>query len=168
MKKSRCCAADIGLEDGVFFCGVCGQVLEAPVKPLPEVTTGSVIDRLPAVDPTQPYTPADIEARILDATNRLERGLSTEARLTMEASDLKTEFELEYARALNAAQAGAADQRKARAMLAVEPLFRQLRTKESELAAMRGVLHSLRSALSGYQSVNRSVTASFNAGTPNR
>jgi hypothetical protein len=126
------------------------------------------MDRLQALDPRQPYTPVEIEQRILDAVNRLERGILHEARLVQEAEQLKTEFELAYAKAVYASNAGAADVRKADALIACETKLRRLRAKEAERDAMKGVLHSLRSALSGYQSVGRSVTAAYQTGGGNR
>ncbi len=169
MNRSPCCDVRPAAVDGVEFCPKCGAAFDAlPASLPPARREPGVMDRLRPLDPRQPYTPVEIEQRILDAVNRLERGTSHEARLVQESEQLKTEFELSFARAVHASNAGAADTRKAQALVACEDQLRALRAKEAERDAMKGVLHSLRSALSGYQSVGRSVTAAYQTGGGNR
>jgi hypothetical protein len=121
----------------------------------------SMTPEMPALDPTMPYGPQDIEARILDANNRLERGAIHEANLTAAADQLKIEYELAYARAIEKSTGGAADVRKANATLACERQYRAYREAVAARDAMKGVMHTLRSTQSGYQSVAKSVGAQY-------
>ena len=116
---------------------------------------------LPLLDPTQPFGPAEIEARIIEANDRLERGAVHEANLVAAAGHLGVEYELAYARALATAAGAAADIRKAQARLATEALYRRWQDAVAAMKAMQSVTHTLRSTLSGYQSVGRSVGAMY-------
>lgn len=118
---------------------------------------------VPPVDPTMPYGPVEVEKAILDAVARLERGLVHEANLIAAADQLKIEYELAYAKAIERSTGGAADVRKANATLACERQYRAWREAVAARDAMKAVTHTLRSTLSGLQSVGRSVGASYTA-----
>jgi len=116
---------------------------------------------VPVIDPTQPYGPAEVERAILDANARLERGSKHEANLIAAADQLKIDYELAYARAIEQSAGGAADQRKANATLACERELRAWREAVAARDAMRAITHSLRSTVSALQSVGRSIGVSY-------
>lgn len=118
---------------------------------------------LPTLDPTQPFGPAEIDARILEANARLERGAVHEANLVAAAEHLGIEYKLAFARALRDSTGGAADVRKAEATLATEREYRAWMDAVGAMKAMQSITHTLRSTLSGYQSVGRSVGAAYNS-----
>lgn len=116
---------------------------------------------VPVIDPTQPYGPAEVERAILDSNRRLELGLKHEANLIAAAEQLKIEYELAYAKAVDTSRAGAADQRKANAVIATERQYRAWREAVGALTAMKSITHTLRSTVSALQSVSRSVGVSY-------
>lgn len=127
----------------------------------------SMSPSVPPVDPTQPYGPAEIERAILDQVRRLERGLAHEANLIAGADQLKIEYELAYARAVRESDGGAADTRKADAVIKCEAQYRAYMDACAARDAMKAVTHTLRSTLSGLQSVGRSVGVAYQT-TPGR
>lgn len=149
--------------------------VDADGHPLdPEVPGKELVDRhappdmtpgVPLLDPTAPFGPAEIEARILEANARLERGAIHEANLVASAEALGIEYTLAYAKALAVSSGGAADQRKADATIATERLYRQWKETVAAMKAMQSVTHTLRSTLSGYQSVGKSIGANYGATT---
>jgi hypothetical protein len=116
---------------------------------------------VPVIDPTTAYGPMEVERAMLDANRRLELGLKHEANLIAAADQFKVEYELAYARSVAGSHAGAADQRKAEAVLASEPEYRRWRDAVAARDAMRSITHTLRSTLSALQSVSRSVGVSY-------
>ena len=118
---------------------------------------------VPPIDPTAPYGPAEVERAILDAVARLERGLKHEANLIAACDQLKLEYDLAYARAIEQSTGGAADVRKANAVLACERQYRAYMEGCAARDAMKAVTHTLRATLSGLQSVGRSVGVTYQA-----
>lgn len=120
---------------------------------------------LDVIDPTQLYTPAMVEERMLDVLARLDRGMHFERLCLEELYRLELEYDLAHARALLAAaeQGGASDVRSARAKVAVGDLFGRLQVARLKTKATASAMHNLRSELSGYQSIAKSVAASFGA-----
>lgn len=116
---------------------------------------------VPLVDPTMPYGPAEVERALLDANRRLELGSKHEANLIAATEQLKIEYELRYAKAIEMSTGGAADIRKANAVLASEREYRAWHDAMAARDAMKAVTHSLRSTVSALQSVSRSVGASY-------
>jgi len=116
---------------------------------------------VPVINPTVPYGPAEVERAMLDANRRLELGLEHEANLIAAADQFKVTYELAYARSVAESNAGAADQRKAEAVLASEREYRAWRDAVAARDAMRSITHTLRSTLSALQSVSRSVGVSY-------
>jgi hypothetical protein len=118
------------------------------------------------IDPTQPYGPKEVEEHILDATARLERGISYEAGLIAAAYQAEVEHKLAYASALAESSGSDVKQREAKALLRTENTLRQMVRAQQVRDAMKATTHSLRSVLSAYQSVAKSVTAAY--GVTNR
>lgn len=120
-----------------------------------------------AMDPTQPYTPADIELQLVSIVARLEQGQHFQREWEIQANTTAVAYELAYAAAIVQAS-GAADVRKATALLACREEFIAKMQAEALVKAVRESMHTLRSMLSGFQSIGRSVGASFNAPNFNR
>lgn len=114
----------------------------------------------------RPVTPNDIEQGLVAVLSRLDAGVSWQTREEQRLQQLDTAYQLAYARALVGAK-GAADVRKAFALLACEPMFVELQVQTAKVKAMREALHNLRSLLSGLQTIGRSVGASLQAGGGN-
>ena len=123
----------------------------------PDVIESSLV----LIDPTVPYGPAEVEAHMLDAAARLERGLRFEAALLVARLETESEYKLAFARALRGAQGSDAKAREADALLSCEDLFRRQTLVQQVHEAMKSMTHTLRSVLSGYQSVGKSVTAAY-------
>lgn len=178
------------LGDGSQLCGSCWEVLPAPEvvtgdpsgatvstgDPDPEAGTGPPIGPrqprevgaaapdtgqgwLAHVDPSN-YTPAQVELEILNVAARLNSGARFQAAREQELGEARIAFELAWARAIMGSSARAADQRKAEAMGRCEELFVTLTRLETTVRTTREGMHTLRSQLSGLQTVSRSVTAS--------
>lgn len=178
------------LGDGSQLCGSCWEVLPAPDvatgdpsgaavatgDPDPHAGTGPPIGPgqprevgaaapetgqgwLAHVDPTN-YTPAQIELEILNVSARLNSGARFQAAREQELGEARIAYELAWARAIMRSSARAQDQRKAEAMCAIEDEFTTLTRLETTVRTTREGMHTLRSQLSGLQTVSRSVTAS--------
>lgn len=115
------------------------------------------------IDPTKPYGPKEVEEHILDSAARLERGMVFEAALIAAAHEATVRFELARARALVGLSGGDAEQRKARALVMCEPEYTAMFVAIRARDAMKSTTHSLRSVLSAYQSVGKSVAAAYGA-----
>jgi hypothetical protein len=123
---------------------------------------------LSSINPTMAYTPVDLEMRILDVLARLEQGMVFERELSERAANVSLAWERAYWIAYNSSEAGAADRRKADAMVTTMDLHQEMLTAQFAEKAAKSTMHTLRAVLSGYQSVAKSVIADFNAGGANR
>lgn len=123
---------------------------------------------LAVIDPTMAYTPVDLEMRILDVLARLEQGAVFERHAHDDAARKQLAWKEAYWVAKNASEASAADKREADAMVQTMDLYRDHLQAEWVAKAVKATMHNLRSILSGYQSVAKSVVADFNAGGANR
>lgn len=126
--------------------------------------TDPLATTLDLIDPTTIYTPEDVERHILEVLWRLETGAKFE-RASVEALFVaQREFDRAFNRAVDESEESAADRRKASAMVSCEKLADVLHDAKMEREAVKATLHNLRSVLSGYQSVARSVGATYQAG----
>lgn len=123
---------------------------------------------LQTIDPTRPYSPVDLEMRLLDVLHRLETGAVFERKAIENAASLKAEWERAYYVSVNASQAGSADKRKAEAYADNMELYQKFLEAEMLQKAVQATMHNLRGILSGYQSVARSVGLDYQAGGANR
>lgn len=156
----------------------CGCGATWPVEPLDRASqpqrgepSGALVARDPVqstldlIDPSRIYTPADIERHILDCVARLETGALFERECVIAAYETKQAFTMAEARALLAAEGRSESQRKAEALVACEEEFNAMNAAAMLATAAKATMHNLRSILSGYQSVRRSVTSAYQ-GTP--
>lgn len=160
------------------MCG-CGLVLidsnkmepsEPPRQPPSELLPPTSVTPMDPIavqanllDPTQVLTPDEVNQRMIETINRIERGALYEREIILRLETAQYEYDMAFARAMDTVE-GSADQRKARALLAVEDLAQQLHVAKLARTAVKETMHNLRSILSGYQSVGRSVGMVYNAG----
>lgn len=122
-----------------------------------------VVSAVELIDPSRPYTPDMIEAHILDACNRLESGLHYQRVCEEQYAEAVLAWEFAKAEAiLEAYQSGGAkDVREAKALMACKAEFKTMNIAKIKVDAIRSTMHSLRSKLSGYQSVARSIQSTW-------
>lgn len=174
-------SAHFSFEQQRVFCG-CGKSFEMvgaqPVRPAEAeafsaangvgIATTDARDpvqaQLAVIDPTMAYTPVDLEMRILDVLARLETGAVFERHAIDDAARKELEWKRAYWVAREASEAGAADRREADAMVKTMELYTAHMEAAWVAKAVKATMHNLRAILSGYQTVNKSVTADMNAG----
>lgn len=124
---------------------------------------------LEVIDPNAPYDSKMVEEHMLDVMARLERGAHYQRVCEEEAYNAKLAYEMAHARAILDAQkqGGAADVRSAAATLACEEEYTRKMVADMKVKAIRETMHSLRSVLSGYQSVGKSISAAYTGGGSN-
>ena len=165
--------ARFSFEDQRVFCG-CGRSFELvgaqPVTPTPgtELVRTEAHDpvkaRLATIDPTLAYTPVDLEMRILDVLARLEQGAVFERDAIDDAARKELAWKKAFWVAREASEKSAADKREADAMVKTMELYEAHLEASWVAKAVKATMHNLRSILSGYQSVAKSVTADMGAG----
>lgn len=129
----------------------------------PPVAADPVQPGIELVDPSQIYTPEDLERHLLDVVRRLELGQLFERECI--ETEYKTRLAWELAKAKTVAKAGgAADVRAALALTENQAEFEAHQVAEMMRKATQAAMHNLRSVLSGYQSVAKSVLSVYGAG----
>lgn len=164
----------------VVVCG-CGEFFDAPelgggaltLRPQQVDPTASTAVTVAAADPiartlaligpTEDYTPEQVEKLMLDTLGRIEQGQAMERWTLEQASAASTRYELAYHKAFTQAP-GPMELRRSSAIVECAELFEAKETAELVYKAVKSAMHNLRSVLSGYQSVLRSVTATYGAG----
>jgi hypothetical protein len=134
-----------------------------PIMPTSADSMDPVGSYLPPIDPTQVYTPQDIEIAIVEILRRLGNG---EAFLREQISRLHQAdyaYTMRYNLKIATSKARAADQRKAEAILACKNEIYEQTEADMLVRALRDTMHNLRSQLAGFQTVARSVGVSMNA-----
>jgi hypothetical protein len=128
------------------------------------VPTDPIESRLVAIDPTRIYTSTDIELQLVSIEARLEAGQLFQRVWEMRALAAKIAYTLAYEQAISESDAPSADRRKAEATLACREELEAKLTAETMAKAVADTMHNLRSMLSGYQSIARSIGASMSVG----
>jgi hypothetical protein len=116
--------------------------------------------RVVVIDPSQPYTPQDVEQQLLDIEARLERGMHFQRYWEEAAYAAKMAYTIKAAKARQDAP-GAKDQRDAYVLVRCEAEWREMELADAMVKSMRETMHTLRSLQSGYQTVSRSVSESM-------
>jgi hypothetical protein len=175
-------APDRRLFDGDQVCMTCGAVIEGPTPAILPV------DRPGASDPTmrtgdgarpvglrhvtyvdgqayadRPYTPEQVELEIVGLLSRIERGAGFQTTKVEECAAAKLDYDLAYARALINSTARSREIREAEAMLACREQYERWKLLELTVKTTSEGMHNLRSLLSGFQSVARSIGTSLGA-----
>lgn len=149
-------------------CG-CGEVIDegpdgtgyvpmgSPAN-LPAQTAGDpVLTDLPPIDPHRHYTPADLERAMLETVRRLDAGLAMQAQWTEVHERALYAYDKAAARARLRVKGGAKDVRDAEVRVACEREADDVAEARMRVEVIKAAMHSLRSILSGYQSVGRSI-----------
>ena len=118
---------------------------------------------LALIGPAEDYTPEQVERLMLNTVQRIEEGQAFERWALEQASAAETRFTREYAKAFTLAS-GPMEMRRNVAITECADLMEQRDETAMVHKAARAAMHNLRSVLSGYQSVLRSVQATFTAG----
>jgi len=132
-----------------------------PIMPTAAEELDPLTGRLAPLDPTLPYTPADVELKIVEILRQLE---NSELFLRQQLARLHQathNLDLRYNLAIRKSDARAADQRKADAWIETEKERREATEAEMLVRALRDSQHNLRAQLSGFQSVARSLAVSM-------
>jgi hypothetical protein len=176
---------DRRLFDGQQVCGKCWEVLDAPPPAILPV------DRPGSADPTmrdgdtsdgarpvglrhveyvdgqayasRPYTPEEVELEIVGILSRIERGAGFQTTKEEQLAAARLEYDLAYARALIRTTARSKELREAEAMLACQEQYERMRLLELTVKTSAAGMHNLRSMLSGFQSVAKSIGVSLGA-----
>ncbi len=123
-----------------------------------------IMAALDVIDPTRPYSPAEVEAQLVDLEARLERGQHFQRVWEERAYRTKLAFTMAYeadlVRIYDETRAPQ-DIRQAQARQENKTLYEDMTLAEMMVKAVRESMHNLRSQLSGYQSIARSVGASM-------
>jgi hypothetical protein len=175
-------------DQAVAVCG-CGQFTDAPVVSEPRgdepdevigahaagtavAARGGTIayqardpieSMLALIDPTEIFTPDQINRHILDVLARLETGAKFERETILRVYAATEAWERHYNRALLASTKSAADQRKAEAMVSCDDSGLTQEKYEAKMLAeaAKSTMHNLRGVLTGYQSTAKSVAATY-------
>lgn len=134
-----------------------------PIMPTDAQELDPLRGRLAPLDPTLPYTPADVELKIVEILRQLE---NSELFLRQQLARLHQathNYNMRYNLAYKTSDGRSDGQRKADAVLATERESYEMSEAEMLVRALRDSQHNLRSQLSGFQSVNRSLLASLGA-----
>jgi len=157
---------------------VCGEILghleaQRPASNLPEPQAPKAVAPLDmppnVINPDSNYTLADVERELLRYAARLESGTAYEVQMIAQREELRLKYELAFAEALVEAsrEGGAADVRKARALLSVRDLRLQLHQVESLCECTKAAMHNIRAAASHLQTVNSSLRTAYGLGGSN-
>lgn len=128
-----------------------------------------ILATIEIIDPTQPYTPDMVEKHLLDAVKRLEEGAHYERVCAEDHADKVMRYELKYNRKrieARKAVGGAEGDREAWARVECETEYLEREISKLKLKAIQGTMHSLRSVISAYQSVAKSIASAY-VGTRN-
>lgn len=127
----------------------------------PGAAADPITANLPPLDTSHVLTPDEVTTRITDTVARLERGANFHRRCIEEKYEADLALQMAWARAMNRADGSSADIRKAQATLACEEEITAQSVAELKVKAVAATTHDLRAMLSGYQSVARSVGATY-------
>ena len=157
-------------------CGVFAPVIAEATASTGEMTTsrpgGTAVyeasdpikSTLALIDPTQVYTPQDVELHILDVLYRLEVGALFERETIQEHHRAQQEFDMAYQKAIHLSGESSADKRKAAATVACETQANAAMQAKMLKDAAKATMHNLRAILTGYQSVGRSIQSAYQGG----
>lgn len=123
-----------------------------------------ILATIEIIDPTQPYTPKMVEEHLLDAVKRLEEGAHYERVCAEDHADKVMRYELKYNRKrieARKAVGGAEGDREAWARVECETEYLEREISKLKLKAIQGTMHSLRSVISAYQSVAKSIASAY-------
>lgn len=128
-----------------------------------------ILARVEIIDPTLPYDSALVEKNLLDCVRRLEEGAHFERVCAEDYGDKIMRYEVIYNRRRLEAKkevGGSEGDREAWTRVQCETEYLDREIAKLRLKAIQGTMHSLRSIISAYQSVMKSISTAY-MGTPN-
>lgn len=154
------------------FDGPIGDGRQGPAAPpatrpggtLTYEASDPIASTLALIDPSEVYTPEDVERHILDTLWRLETGQLFEREAVEGHYRAKLAFDRKFNLRTVANKDLRTDQCKAQSMIDCDPEYEAMINAEMVMKAVKATMHNLRSVLSGYQSTARSVGATYQAG----
>lgn len=164
----------------VVLCG-CGEFFEASELAAPAVdlaparvdahgpaavtvaAADPIARTLQLIGPAEDYTPEQVERLMLDCVHRLEEGQAFERWALEQASEAQRAYNRAYAKAFTLA-GGAMELRRNVAEVECAELADARDRTDMVHRAAKAAMHNLRSTLSGYQSVLKSVQATYQVG----
>lgn len=132
-----------------------------PIMPSEGQELDPLVGRLAPLDPTQPYTPQDVELKIVSILRQVENSEEFLRQQLARLHQATHNHTMRYNLAIARSTAKAQDQRKAEAVIACEAQLKEMTEAEMLVRALRDAQHNLRSQLSGFQSVARSLGVSL-------
>lgn len=126
-----------------------------------EQTLDPLTKKLPALDPTMPYTPQDVELKIVSILEQLENSETFLRQQMGRLHSAEHDLNLKYNLALAQSPAKNQKQQEAEAWLASADEQYEAGEAKMLVKALQGAQHNLRSQLSGFQSVARSLGVSM-------
>lgn len=132
-----------------------------PIMPSEGQELDPLVGRLAPLDPTQPYTPQDVELKIVSILRQVENSEEFLRQQLARLHQATHNHTMRYNLAIARSTAKAQDQRKAEAVIACEAQLKEMTEAEMLVRALRDAQHNLRSQLSGFQSVSRSLGVSL-------
>lgn len=164
----------------VVVCG-CGEFFPAPELGAPTVdlspdrvdahgptavtvaAADPIARTLELIGPAQDYTPEQVERLMLDTVYRLEHGQAFERWALEQSAEAERAYDRAYAKAFTLAS-GAMELRRNVAEVECADLADTKDRADMVHRAAKATMHNLRSTLSGYQSVLKSVQSTYAAG----
>lgn len=163
-------------ESGGIVCG-CGTVVDAPVVPqgdgsevglsgIPRKAADPIGSTLALIDPSQIYTPEQVERHILDTLARLETGALFERECIIKAEAAAGEWNRVYFATIHTSDQTSELKRKAEAEVTCQERGLTEARDEAKMlvSAVKATMHNLRAVLTGYQAVAKSVNAAYQGG----
>lgn len=132
-----------------------------PIMPTDAQELDPLTGRLPPLDPTLPYTPADVELKIVEILRQLENSELFLRQQLARLHQAQHNYNMRYNLAYKTSDGRSDGQRKADAVLATERESYEMTEAEMLVRALRDSQHNLRAQLSGFQSVARSLAVSM-------
>lgn len=124
-------------------------------------------------DPDPPATPAEVNARLVELANELEKLQPELERLLAEHQRVALRYDLQYASVVQTSEQRSEDRRKAEAVAAMFKAYLpdstvDLATRKSvlemQIKAMREAGHNIRAAMNGIQTVAANLRAEMSLG----
>lgn len=126
-----------------------------------EQTLDPLTKKLPALDPTMPYTPQDVELKIVSILEQLENSETFLRQQMGRLHEADHQLNLKFNLAMAKSPARNQKQQEAEAWLASADEQYEAGEAKMLVKALQGAQHNLRSQLSGFQSVARSLGVSM-------
>lgn len=127
------------------------------MEELVHAVTGEILDY-------QPVSPAEVEYIIRELGDRLERAVVILDELQRARYDAESAYSAAFETAKLTSKQEMYSDRRSEAKLACLPLEREANEAKAKLHHAENLQEALRAKLSGYQSINKTLSAAYGAG----